>query len=249
MAKKKDPKYTQIMGEKDYYSYTPQRLSGASSAAYTQPGGVITAPTPTPSAGGAGGGGGGGQPIYGGGYGRRGGQTSSGSGGGMSTANYQQASMYAIAQAMLPYLGETEQANLASWLKYNAPSETSVQPVPSAWASNMFTKQRASQAAEAIKKAALTYGADTSQLGPGYQYLMDTVDLLSRFSGDEGISRANYDALMSQFKATQKTGDFGIYQSFAQSFINPTIQGQSYFPRARIGSQTVYGQASRRLFG
>ena len=159
MAKTSDPKYAYIIGEKDYFTDPKYAYIMGEKDYVTK----IISPTPASS------GDSGTQPGYVGGYGRGGGARTSADngGGGRSTADYSKASLFAIAKAMLPYLGETEQANLASWLKYNAPSDTSVQPVPSAWASNMFTKQRASQAAEAIKKAALTYGADTSKLEIG----------------------------------------------------------------------------------
>jgi hypothetical protein len=152
-----------------------------------------------------------------------------------------------IAESMLPYLGEGENINLASWLKYNQGKET---PSPGAWAGNLFTQQRAEQAAEAIRKAATSQNMTAEQLGPGFTFLMDTIDLLKRYAGEDGMSRANYAKMMTEYNAMNSSGEFGAYSTLAQSFIAPRPgEGENeYFPRFRLGSQNVYGRANKKLF-
>jgi hypothetical protein len=152
-----------------------------------------------------------------------------------------------IAESMLPYLGEGENVNLASWLKYNQGKET---PSPGAWAGNLFTQQRAEQATEAIRKAATSQNMTAEQLGPGFTFLMDTIDLLKRYAGEDGMSRANYAKMMTEYNAMNSSGEFGAYSTLAQSFIAPRPgEGENeYFPRFRLGSQNVYGRANKKLF-
>jgi hypothetical protein len=152
-----------------------------------------------------------------------------------------------IAESMLPYLGESENINLASWLKYNQGKEVAQ---TGSWSENLFTRQRAEQAAAAIQKAALAQNATAEQLGPGYKFLMDTIDLLKRYAGDSGMSRDGYNKMMTEYEAMNSSGDFGSYGNLAQSFIAPQPgQGEEpYFPRFKLGSQTVYAKSNKKLF-
>lgn len=178
-----------------------------------------------------------------------------------------------IANALLPYLSSPDQESTAvflgsdasglfkNYLGLNRPTQRGpfVPQTPNADDSRrgFLSSRRAQDAIRRLEQMRQTAGLTEDQLGPGYRFLTQAINLLGQFginakAGEQGMTRAEYANLQSQLNALteQARSDKSLapYAELATKFINPTVFGE-FMPTRTLGSQTVFGQSNRRLFG
>ncbi len=174
-----------------------------------------------------------------------------------------------VANAVLPYYDAADRRNVATFLgadpsglfkDYLGASLMNMTPTtpPADTVNRQFylSADRARDAINRLESMRTSQGLSADQLGPGYKFLTQAIDLLSRFginqaAGEQSLTRAEYEQLQSQLTAltsqAQSDKSLAPYAELASKFINPTVLGE-FMPTSTVSGQTVYGAANKRLF-
>ncbi len=160
------------------------------------------------------------------------------------------------ANALLPELASGEQQAIAKWMgeNFNAFADYAKTAISNTQASTQtrnyfFSKARAAKTKANLESMAKAAGADASQLGPGYQFLVNVTGLLDKYGGDDlnAMSRASYSQMQADFDK-MTSGVDASYVELGRSFLNPSSQGNPLRQAYTSNGRTMSGIPNSRLF-
>lgn len=159
------------------------------------------------------------------------------------------------ANALIPTFASDEQLNIAKWLStnfsdfqgYSSATQTPMSSDMSALRKQFFSKDRAQQALSNLDDMRMAMRRKSTDMGAGYNFLRNAINLLDKYSGEGGISRGNYSALQADF-AKLSEGVDSSYVELGRAFINPSVGGNPLMQSIRANGRDTFGTANTRLF-
>ncbi len=183
------------------------------------------------------------------------------------TASTNSLSFARLANAMLPFFSAQDQQSVAVFLNAQDPKNIFKDysgNIPSQGAETATEETRPRFLSSERARAAISYleslrqksKLTAEQMGPGYKFIMQALGILQGLganatAGEQNMTRAEYESLQSQLAAlnsqAQNDRTLAPYAELATKFINPTLINELN-PTTVVGSSTVYGKASKKLF-